>query len=90
MVHHDWILRVYEWMGTEKKVCNVIKEVMKKWKTCLEVRNGNKSLRSQCIDMEEGFLQGITYSPVRFCCTKIPVILLLEESDGYKMGSSGK
>ena len=36
------------------------------------------------------FLQGETYSPVGFCCTRIPVMMLLEESDGYKMGPPGK
>ena len=24
MVHHDWMLRVYEWMGIPKSVCKVI------------------------------------------------------------------
>ena len=41
MVHHNWMLKVYECMGTEEKIRNVI-EVMKKQKTHLEVRNGNK------------------------------------------------
>ena len=45
MVHHDWMLRVYEWMSTQRKVWNVI-EQMKKWKTRLEVRNKDKLLRS--------------------------------------------
>ena len=83
MVHHNWMLRVYEWMGIERKVPNVIEEVMQKWKAHLEVRNGNKLLRSQWIDIKKGFLQGDTYSPVGFCCTEIPV-MLLEDSDCYK------
>ena len=41
MVHDDWMLKVYECMGTEEKIRNVI-EVMKKRKKHLEVRNGNK------------------------------------------------
>ena len=36
------------------------------------------------IDIKKGFLQGDTYSSVGFCCKEIPV-MLLEESDGYKM-----
>ena len=40
------MLRVNERMGMERKDRNVIEEVMKKWKTRLEVRNENKSLRS--------------------------------------------
>ena len=62
---------------------------MKKLKTHLEVRNGNNLIRSQWIDIKKGFLLGETYSPVGFCCTKIPV-MLLEKSDGYKMGPADK
>ena len=38
------------------------------------------------IDIKKVFLQGDTYSPVGFCYTEIPVVMLLEESHGYKMG----
>ena len=89
MVHHDWMLRAYEWMGINRKVWNVIEEEMKKWKTRLEVRNKNKLLRSRWMDIKKGFLQGDTYSPFGFCCTEIPV-MLLEESDGYQMGPQVK
>ena len=64
--------------------CNQIEEVMRKWKTSLEVRNGKKLLRSQWID-----INGDAYSLVGFCCTEM-LVMLLEESDGYKMGSLGK
>ena len=37
MVPHDWVLRLYEWIGIERKVRRVIEEVMMKWKTCREV-----------------------------------------------------
>ena len=30
MVHNDRMLRLYGWMGIERKIQNVIKEVMKK------------------------------------------------------------
>ena len=29
--------------------------------------------------LKRGFLQGDTYSPVRFCCMEIPFMMLLEE-----------
>ena len=44
----------------------------------------------QWIDIKKGFLQGDTYSPVGFLCTEIPATMLLEESDGYPMGSPSK
>ena len=37
MVHHEWMLRVYEWMGIPKSVCKVIEQLMVRWKTRLEV-----------------------------------------------------
>ena len=86
MVHHGWVLRVYEWMGVERKVWNVIKEVINKWKTRLEVKNGNKLLRSRWLDIKKGFLKDDTYSPVGFCCTEIPIMMLFEESDSYPPG----
>ena len=77
-------------MGIERKVRNVIEEVMKKWKTLLEIRNGNKLLRSWWIDIKRRILQGDTNFPVGYCCTDIPVMMLLEKLDGYKLGPPGK
>ena len=33
MVRHDWMMRVYSWMGVPEKVSQVIKKIMKGWKT---------------------------------------------------------
>ena len=90
IVHYDRMLRVYEWVGIERKVRYGIEEIMKKWETCLEVRNGNKLLRSRWVDIKKGFLQGNTYTPVGFCCTEIPVMMFVEESDGWKICPPGK
>ena len=38
----------------------------------------------------KGFLQGDSYSPVGFCPTEVPVAMLIEESDGYRMGQKGE
>ena len=37
MVRHDWMIRVYQWMGVPEKWIEVVKELMKRWKTKLEV-----------------------------------------------------
>ena len=42
MVHHDWMLRVYEWMGIPKSVCKVIEQLVMRWKTRLEVFDQGK------------------------------------------------
>ena len=31
-VHHDWMIRVYEWIGIPRGVIKLIKELMRKWK----------------------------------------------------------
>ena len=38
----------------------------------------------------EGFLQCKTFSPIGFCFTETPVIIIFEKSDSYNMGIPGK
>ena len=37
MVRHDWMIRVFRWMGYSSKLINVLKQLMVEWKTKLEV-----------------------------------------------------
>ena len=32
-VHHDWMIRVYEWIGILKQLIQLIEQLMSKWKT---------------------------------------------------------
>ena len=32
-VHHDWMIRVYDWIGIPKQVIQLIEEHMSKWMT---------------------------------------------------------
>ena len=86
MVRHDWMLRVYKWMGVPAKVVNVINKLMEGWKTRLELTHKGKVITSRMINIVRGFLQGDSYSPVGFCLTEVPVAMLMEETDGYMMG----
>ena len=76
-VHHDWMLRVYRWIGISKEVITLISQLMEKWKTRLEIWSRGEKLTSRWIDILCGFLQGDSYSPVGFCISEIPVCLLL-------------
>ena len=89
-VRHDWMLRVYQWMGVPEKVVNVLSHLMKGWKTRLEVTDKGETKISRWIKIRKGFLQGDSYSPVGFCITEVPITMMLEETDGYKMGQPGK
>ena len=85
-VHHDWMLRVYTWIGIPTNVTTLMRELMRKRKTRLEIRNDGEKKISRWINVLCGFLQGDSYSPVGFCLTEIPVCNLLQETKGYRMG----
>ena len=46
MVHYDWMISAYRWMGVPEGVCRVIEALTRRWKTRLEVW------------VKTGFLQG--------------------------------
>ena len=52
----------------------------------LEVTQNGKVRTSRLLNILKGFLQGDSYAPVGFCLTEVPVSMLLEETDGYKIG----
>ena len=42
-VHHDWMLRVYKWIGIPDNVITLLSSIMRKWKTRLEIwKDGKK------------------------------------------------
>ena len=78
-----------KWMGVPEKVVNVLSHLMKGWKTRLEVTDKGETKISRWIKIRKGFLQGDSYFPVGFCLTEVPITMMLEETDGYKMGQPG-
>ena len=54
MVRHDWMIRVYQWMGVQEKVVNFIIKLMEGWKTRLEVTEDGKVLTSRKINIKKG------------------------------------
>ena len=77
-------------MGVPEKVVNVLGQLTEGWKTRLEVTDKGKVKTSRWIKIPKGFLQGDSYSPVGFCLTEVPIAMMLEETDGYKMGQPGE
>ena len=57
MVKHDWMTRVYQWMGVPEKVVNIIVKLMEGWKTRQEVTEDGKLSTSRKINVRKGFLQ---------------------------------
>ena len=50
-VHHNWMLRVYHWIGIPKEVITLISQLMEKWKTRLEIWSRGEKLTSRWIDV---------------------------------------
>ena len=63
-VHHDWITKVYTWMGYPKRVVKIIGTMIRKWRTKLEVSRDRKKEISRWIAIKCGFLQEDSFSPV--------------------------
>ena len=45
-VHHDLMIRVYEWIGIRRSAIKLIKELMRKWKTRLEIWKDDEKMTS--------------------------------------------
>ena len=88
-VHHDWMLRVYNWTGIPGHVIRLLSDLMRKWKTIPEIWSDGKKKISRWIKIKCGFLQGDSYSPDGLCLSEIPVCQLPQESKGYQMGEPG-
>ena len=46
-VHHDWMIRVYGWIGIPKEVIQLISQLMSKWRTRLEIWNEGEKITSR-------------------------------------------
>ena len=88
-VHHDWMIRVHEWIRIPRSAIKLIKELMRKWKTRLEIWRDGEKMTNPWMQILRGFLQGDSYSAVGFCISEIPVCILLQHSRGYRMGEPG-
>ena len=83
-VRHDWMQRVYRWMGIPDKVLKVLKVMMERWRRRFELNDGrNTIIVNGWINIKRGFLQVDSYSPVGFCLTEVPIAMILDETDGY-------
>ena len=87
--HHDWMLRVYQWIGVPDEVVKLISNLMELWKTRLEIWSKGEKMTSRWINIPCGFLQGDSYSPVGLCISEIPVCRLPQHNRGYRMGPPG-
>ena len=90
MVRHNWMVRIFTWMGYSSKLVNVLKQLMDGWKTKLEVNDGGEIKTSRWIRILKSFWQGDSYSSVGVCLTEVPIAMLLDEIEGYKLFQPGR
>ena len=55
-VHHDWMLRVYQWIDVPDEVIKLISNLMELWKTRLEIWSKREKMTSRWINISCGFL----------------------------------
>ncbi|XP_044766273.1 uncharacterized protein LOC123322393 [Coccinella septempunctata] len=83
-VPHTWLLKVLEMHGISQKVIELLKHLMKTWRTALSMRSGNSAIRSEQIKINRGIFQGDTLSPIWFCLALNPLSLILKNTKyGY-------
>ena len=46
-VHHDWMLRVYKWVGIPDEMIELISNLMELWKTRLEIWSKGEEVTSR-------------------------------------------
>ena len=87
--HHDWMLRVYQWIGVPDEVIKLISNLMELWKTRLEIWINGEKMKSSWINISCGFLQGDSYSLVGFCIRDISMLTTTAEQ-GVQNGPTRK
>ena len=73
-------------MGVPEKVVNIIIKLMEVWETKLELTDEGKLLTRKKIDFRKVLLQGDSFPLVEFCLTKVPVSMLMKETERYTLG----
>ena len=75
-VHHDWMMKVYTWMGCPESIVKIIRIVIENWWISLKVSKDGKKEISKWLAIN---LQGDSFSPVGFVWQKC-------DSEGCRMG----
>ena len=56
-MHHDYMLRMYTWMGILENLVALLNELMRKWKTKFEIWSNGDTKISRWINVMYYFLQ---------------------------------
>ncbi|XP_044759165.1 uncharacterized protein LOC123316918 [Coccinella septempunctata] len=88
-VPHTWLLKVLEMHGVSPGVIELLRHLMKTWRTTLFVRSGDSLIESGQIKIARGIFQGDTLSPIWFCLALNPLSIMLKNTKyGYVINKS--
>ncbi|XP_045466648.1 uncharacterized protein LOC123675343 [Harmonia axyridis] len=83
-IPHTWLLKVLEMHGVAGHVIELLRNLMKTWRTSLNVNVGGSVTESPIIKIRRGIFQGDTLSPIWFCLALNPLSIILKNTKyGY-------
>ena len=88
-VPHNWLIKALELAKLPEKTITVIKALMKKWSTNVNIQNGRISMESQPIQYLHGIFQGDSLAVLFFILPVNPFSYLLNKLQGYRIGKNG-
>ena len=87
-VPHSWILRCLELYKADKKLIQLIRNQMGKWKTTIKLQHKKGKLVVRDVHIKKGIFQGDSLSPILFCLALDPLSKKLKDSDiGYNLNN---
>ncbi|XP_045463748.1 uncharacterized protein LOC123673305 [Harmonia axyridis] len=66
-VPHSWLIKILEIYGVPQAIIDLLKYLMKTWRTNLIVNTKNEHYKTGTINIKSGIFQGDTLSPLWFC-----------------------
>ena len=89
-VPHDWIIKALQLAKVPPKIINAISQLMKVWATKITLKGESKVTETHVINYLTGVLQGDCLSLLLFILSVNPLLFLLKNLPGYKIGEPGK
>ncbi|MGL5043220.1 MAG: RNA-directed DNA polymerase [Culicoidibacterales bacterium] len=88
-ISHKHLLWVLEKININAKILKILKRLMSKWNTKLELRKNRRLTKSKKIKLKNGIFQGDSLSPTLFCLSIAPLSYAINNSIHTVKSASG-